>query len=276
MMRLLALPLVAGASFPVKTKEIAPGVNMPIISIGCGGLERKDAEAIAETWLKLGGRGIDTAHSYGVDAIKDAIEASGVERKDMFITTKVPGCSAQDLSYIDSDIQTLGAYVDLLLIHRPDGDCVNAWKTLEDYHAKGKAKAIGVSNFKTDDLKTILAVATTIPAVNQIELNIVEKDMNTIDFSTKHGITVEAFSPLGRSGQSGDISGNAVIKKVASSHNVSTYQVALKWILQHDWMLTFQSASEEHQASDADVFNFTITDAEMRNLDGVGQPSIVV
>merc|ERR1712217_616175 len=89
----------------------------------------------------------------------------------------------------------------------------------------------------------------------------------TIALCEAHGITVEAYSPLGRAGHSGDIPGNSVVKAVASNHKVSAYQVALKWILQHGWALTFQSSSAAHQEADADLLSFSLTSDEMARLD---------
>jgi diketogulonate reductase-like aldo/keto reductase len=132
---------------------------------------------------------------------------------------------------------------------------------------KGIAKAIGVSNFGKEDLQKILAAATVKPHVNQVQLNILEPNAETVAFSVKNNITVEAYSPLGRSGHSGDIPHNSVIMAVAAAHGVSTYQVALKWILQHGHILTFQSSSQKHQAEDADLFGFNLTDEEMATLD---------
>jgi diketogulonate reductase-like aldo/keto reductase len=94
-----------------------------------------------------------------------------------------------------------------------------------------------------------------------------EPNAETVAFSVKNNITVEAYSPLGRSGHSGDIPHNSVIMAVAAAHGVSTYQVALKWILQHGHILTFQSSSQKHQAEDADLFGFNLTDEEMATLD---------
>lgn len=244
---------------------------MPVISIGDGGVETGSARVITSTWLKLGGRGVDTAYNYGNQAvIAKAIAASGVDRKDLFITTKIPGCSNAE-SYIEKDLKELGTdYIDLLLIHYPRGsDCAGAWATLEYYHAKGVLKAIGISHFTRSNIKTLMKTAKVTPHVNQVSLNVLERDDDQIAASQEQGITVEAFSPLGRGGSSGDIPDNKVIKQVAAAHSVSTYQVAMKWILQHGWTLTFQSSKESHQQEDADVFGFTLSDQEMSKLDGL-------
>ena len=113
----------------------------------------------------------------------------------------------------------------------------------------------------------LLSTARVVPAVNQIELNVLHHDDDTIAFSSAHNITIEAYSPLGRAGHSGDIRANAAIHTAATAHNVSTYQVALRWILQHNHVLTFQSSSQEHQQQDADLFRFALTAAEMAALD---------
>jgi len=241
---------------------------MPVISIGTGGTESKNCTAIVKNWMSLGGRGVDTAFIYRDQAVvAKAIADSGVARKDVFITTKIPGCMFTEQT-LDSDLKQLGTdYIDLVLIHFPKGDCRSAWRVLEKYHQKGVLKAIGVSNFKRSDLKSILDIATVVPAVNQIQHNVLSHDDDTISFSAAHNITIEAFSPLGR--DSGEIPNNKVIQSIAAAHNVSTYQIAMKWILQHGHILTFQSSSEAHQAMDADVFGFTLSNDEMSELDQI-------
>merc|ERR1712039_621585 len=102
------------------------------------------------------------------------------------------------------------------------------------------------------DLDSLKKTMKVTPHMNQIQLNVLEHDNDQIAASLELGINVEAYSPLGRSGQSGDIPGNPTIQKIALAHNVSTYQVAVKWILQSGHTLTFQSSNPAHQASDAD------------------------
>lgn len=254
----------------IPTKEIAPGVHMPVLSIGTGGLERDQTMQIVSNWLGLGGRGIDTATSYeNQDTVKQAIAAAGVKRKDVFITTKIPDCSPTFEQRIENCFKQLGTnYVDLLLIHFPaGGDCEGTWKAMEEYYTRGKARAIGVSNFEKTDLQPLLKVANVKPHVNQIKLNVLEHNIFALPFSIANNITIEAYSPVGRSATRGNIPDNAVIKSVAANHKVSTYQVALKWILQHGHVLTFQSSSQAHQKEDADVFGFTLTEDEMSKLD---------
>jgi len=278
------LPFFASATVDIPTRLIAADTYMPVISIGDGGQESSEALAITSTWLSQGGRGIDTAFVYGNQkTVAQVIADSGLKREDLFITTKIPGCYDAD-KYVQTDLEQLGLdYIDLMLIHFPRGNfplrgnCSATWETLEGYHDRGVLKAIGVSNFKRSHLESLKKTLRVSPHVNQIQLNVLAHDDDTIAATLELGTFVEAYSPLGRSGQSGDIPGNPTIQKIAAAHNVSTYQVAVKWVLQSGHILTFQSSSATHQAADADVFHFEITDEEMAELNALqGQQSVVV
>lgn len=269
-----------GVKLHIPVKEIAPGVEMPVISIGSGGLESLEAAAIVSNWMKLGGRGVDTALVYkDQDVVAKAIKDAGVDRKHVFITSKIPGCFNAS-QFVEEDLEKLGTdYIDLLLIHSPvcygkmfdclslKWNCSATWAELESYHARGVLKAIGVSNFKREHLEPLLASSHIVPAVNQVQLNVLEHDDDTIAFSQAHNIAIEAYSPLGRGNHSGDIAGNRQIQHIASVHDVSTYQVALRWLFQHGHIVTFQSRSQAHQLADADIFGFNLTAGEMQMLD---------
>lgn len=254
----------------IPTKEITSGVHMPVMSIGDGGEQTDKAKVITSQWLSLGGRGIDTAYDYGNQGdVAQAIVDSGVNRDELFITTKIPGCDDAE-SYIQKDLQLLNTtYIDLLLIHFPDGDCTNGWATLEDFYDRGILKAIGVSHFNRSHIAALMKTAHVTPHVNQILLNVIEHDDDQINASLEQGMQVEAYCPLGRGGMTGDIPGNPIIQSIAAAHNVSTYQVAIRWILQSGYSLTFQSSKRSHQESDADVFSFELNNNEMNQLNGL-------
>merc|ERR1712196_646737 len=187
------------------TKEIAPGVQLPLVNIGTwlAGSKTEDPHEITKNWLELGFRGIDTALIYNdQDKIAAAIKESGIPREDIIITSKIPGCFNAKSS-IDSDLKQLNVdYIDLMLIHSPIGlSCPNTWKVLEDYVAQGKLKAIGVSNFNVKQMQQVMDKATIPIAVNQIEYNVFSHDEDIIAFCDANNITVEAYSPL--SGQKG-------------------------------------------------------------------------
>eukprot|EP00930_Biecheleria_cincta_P098388 TRINITY_DN90046_c0_g1_i1.p1 TRINITY_DN90046_c0_g1~~TRINITY_DN90046_c0_g1_i1.p1 ORF type:complete len:319 (+),score=63.69 TRINITY_DN90046_c0_g1_i1:87-1043(+) len=275
-----APPPPPGGKLHLPLREIAPGVNMPVISIGVGGLESKEAATIVANWMKLGGRGVDTAFVYkDQEVVAKAIKDAGMDRKDVFITSKIPGCFNASF-FVEQDLKQLGTdYIDLLLIHSPvcnddfqncsalKWDCSATWVALESYLAVGKLKSIGVSNFKREHLEPLLAFAHVVPAVNQVQLNVLEHDDDTIAFSKAHNIIIEAYSPLGRGNHSGDIAGNKQIQHIASVYNVSTYQIAMRWLFQHGHIITFQSTSQAHQLADADIFGFNLTAGEMQMLD---------
>merc|ERR1712194_242377 len=107
-------------------------------------------------------------------------------------------------------------------------------------------------------------------------LNVLNHDDAAIAACQRHGITVEAFAPVGRSGEAGNIPGNKVVQSIASAHNVTSYQVAVKWILQKGHILTFQSSSQAHQESDADVFGFTLSNDEISELDKLATSAEIV
>merc|ERR1712224_751553 len=137
---------------------------------------------------------------------------------------------------------------------------------LEDYVAQGKLKSIGVSNFNAKQMQKVMDKATVPIAVNQIEYNVFSHDEDVIAFCDANNITVEAYSPL--SGQKGaqSVFSDETVKAIAATHNVSAAQVALRWIVQRGHTLAVLSSNPEHQANDADLFGFELTDDEMTQL----------
>jgi 2,5-diketo-D-gluconate reductase A len=204
----------AGAAPVAPTVEIAPGVNMPLMNMGiCN----------HTLWLETGGRGIDTAFVYGDDKQQEvgaAVRASGLSRSSLFVTTKVPCCPADrwmkfaggspgacpgndTQAQIKHDLQNLGlGYVDLMLIHWPCDtveETMAAYRALEDMHAAGKARAIGVSNFNATMVDAVVQAAKVKPAINQCGFSIAGhsqgawgRDDATVAACQKHGITYEA------------------------------------------------------------------------------------
>jgi diketogulonate reductase-like aldo/keto reductase len=272
--------LVTAATATLPTKEIAPGVEFPIVNIGTwlAGSKKEDAYTISKNWLAQGFRGIDTALVYNdQEDIAKAIAESGIAREDLFITSKIPGCF-NGASSVDSDLQQLSMdYIDLMLIHSPLGiSCPNTWKTLEDYVAQGKLKSIGVSNFNAKQMQKVRDVATVPSAVNQIEYNVFSHDEDVIAFCDANNITVEAYSPLSGQGGAQSVFSDETVKGIAAAHNVSAAQVALRWIVQRGHTIAVLSSSTEHQANDADLWSFELTDDEMDTLTKLKDNSIVV
>jgi len=254
---------------PGDRKMIAPGVYMPRISCGHPDDGEKNATAATLDWLLAGGYGVDTAMSYhNQDQVGAAIRASGLPRADVFVTTKVPceGGAGTVASNIREDLKELKLeYVDLLLIHFPCKrrvDTQAAWRALQAAHAAGVVKAIGVSNFVTADLDAVLALNGTAPVINQCQASVGSHDDVTINKTIALGATYEAYSPL----RHVDLS-DPTLKGIASAHNVSTAQVALKWLYQQGVLIaTSPGEDREYIQEDLALPTFQLTAAEMETL----------
>lgn len=273
--------LSVAAALSIPTREIAPNVHMPMVSIGTWteGTKKEDKNitAIVGNWLELGGRGIDTAYVYFTQKdIADVVDKSTIPRKDLFITSKFPTClgAAMTRYFIDYDLKKLNTdYIDLMLIHAPGlpgplGGCDSTWKVMEEYVANGKLKAIGVSNWGPKQFKALKH--TIPPAVNQVEFNVYSHDEETETYCVQNNITIEAWSPLGDPARTHkSIFSDESIKAIGKKHNVSAAQVALRWIVQKGHALTFLSSSKDHQANSADIFGFNLDESDVAALDAL-------
>ncbi len=194
------------------------------------------AEAVA-TALEIGYRHIDTAEMYGNEqGVGDAIRASGLDRDDVFITSKLANGAHRPEDARRAFERTLSALgvdaVDLFLIHWPlptlyDGDFVSTWKTLEEFKADGRARSIGVSNFQVDHLERLAAECDVVPAVNQIELHPYFLNEDVHEYGREHGIATEAWSPIAR----GAVLDEPVITEIADRVGRTPAQVVLRWHL---------------------------------------------
>jgi len=242
---MFALILAARMAAIGPTKEIAPGVLMPRLSLGHpddgSHTTANGTKAALLLWLspQVGGAGIDTAALYqNQKQVGDAIRESGRARSSVFVTTKVPGAIGRQeaLANLQYDLSQLGlAQVDLALIHGPcakmeHGSCTPAtdeqlqqtWLGLEDARKQGLARAIGVSNFAISDLNALLALNRTKPAINQCHMSVGDHDDATREFCQDEGIAYEAYSPLGRNGTRTPLNfSDPRIVHIAEAHNKS-------------------------------------------------------
>lgn len=278
----MLLPALAVGKVSIPTKEIAPGVHMPVLSIGTWTQGTKeDVNAIVKNWLALGARGIDGAWGYFNQAnVTQAIADAGVDRKDVFITSKIPSCMGKTLAnqFIKNCLKQFNtSYIDLMLIHSDFGvGCAGTWEALEDYTAKGALKAIGVSNWVAKDFESLLKTAKVKPAVNQIEWNLFSHDDETAKYCEEKGITIESYSPFEMSGHFGkntSIWTDPTVSGIGQTHKVSNAQVALKWIIQRGRVAAFMSSNSAHQANDADLNGFNLTETELTMLDSLQKNS---
>ena len=219
----------------VPTIELHDGVAIPQLGFGVFQVPPEDTEKVTAQALETGYRHIDTARAYrnerGVGA---AIAASGPDRDDVFVTTKLwnddQGADNAERAF-DASLERLGLdAVDLYLIHwpAPQRDLyVETWKVLEKLRADGRARSIGVSNFRLEDLQRFLDLGLTVPSVNQIELHPYLTQPELREFHAAHEIATEAWSPLAQ----GAVLDDPVILDVAEHHDATAAQVVLAWHL---------------------------------------------
>jgi diketogulonate reductase-like aldo/keto reductase len=209
------------------------GVSIPQLGFGVFQVPQDQTQRVVEAALEAGYRHIDTAAAYGNEAgVGAAIEASGIPREEIFITTKLRnGEHGTAVEAFETNRRSLGVVtIDLYLIHWPvpsQGLFVDAWQAMEKIHADGRARTIGVSNFLADHLESLLAVATVVPAVNQIEVHPTFQQTALSTMTRAHGIAVEAYSPLG---QGSDLKATT-LTSLAQKHGSTPAQIVLAWHL---------------------------------------------
>lgn len=251
---------------PVPATALNDGQTIPSLGMGTGRLQDGPAGRVVGIALKAGYRHFDTASAYGNEAgIGRAIAASGLARHLLHITTKV--CNEAHgyditLRALDASLERLRlAYVDLYLIHWPmpaRERFIATWRALVRLRDEGKARSIGVSNFRIDDLDRIIDATSVVPAVNQIELHPWLQQHAMREYHAKHGIVTQAWSPLARAGTLLD---QPAVQAIAQRHAKSAAQVVLRWHVQSGLAIIPGSSSPGHIAENIDIFDFTL-DAE--------------
>lgn len=258
---------VRTATLPLRSGGSIPQVGLGVWQAPRGEVTR---EAVLAA-LRLGYRHVDTARIYGNERdVGAAVRDSGIPRADVFVTTKLWNDDQgfdEALRAFDASLGRLGLdYVDLYLLHWPvAGKRLDSWRALERIKAEGRARHIGVSNFLVPHLEELLAKASEPPAVDQIEIHPFLQHRETRAFCKKHGIVVEAYSPLTR----GERLGDPVVVSVAERVARSPAQVLLRWAIQHDLVVLPKSTRAERIAENAALFDFTLDAAAMKELDGL-------
>lgn len=234
------------------------------------GKETKEAVLAA---LKAGYRHIDTAAVYGnEESVGEAIKESGIPREELFITTKLWNQDMRDhkvMEAFETSLKKLDLdYVDLYLIHWPvKNEYIPSYKIMEEIYKSGRAKAIGVSNFKTHHLQDLLDNTEIVPAVNQMEFNPQMQDNDILEMCKEKGIVLEAWSPLG----SGACLNNKEIIEIGKKYNKSAAQVIIRWLLQKDIVVFPKSVHENRIKENADVFDFELTNEEIELINGMNK-----
>lgn len=246
------------------------GVKMPYFGLGVYKVEEGN-EVIdsVKTALEVGYRAIDTAALYeNEEGVGKAIKASGIPRKEIFVTTKVWNTDhgyEKTLKAFDKSISKLGLdYVDLYLIHWPGKDTfLDTWRALEKLYRDGRVRAIGVSNFKPHHLQTLMEHSEEKPVINQVELHPYFQQKELREFCKQHDIVVEAWSPLGR----GQVLDDPVLAEIGKKYGKTPAQVTLRWHLQNDIVIIPKSVTPSRIKENADIFDFELTAEDMEQID---------
>jgi diketogulonate reductase-like aldo/keto reductase len=251
-----------------RARILADGHQMPILGLGVWQIPDGATCVNAVRWaLDLGYRHIDTAQAYAnEESVGRALRESGVPRDEVFITTKFDPRQADPVAEAEQSLRRLGIdYVDLYLIHWPQGGPVWAWPGMERSRERGLTRSVGVSNFGASDLAAVMAAGATPPAVDQVELSPMTYRRALLDACRQRGILAEAYSSLGTGRHLND----PVVQRVAQRAGRTPAQVLLRWCLQHDLLVIPKSTHQERIRENAQIFDFTLSSADMAELDGL-------
>ena len=247
------------------------GVEIPQLGFGVFQVPPEDTQEVVEQALDAGYRHIDTAGAYrnekGVGA---AIAGSGLAREDLFVTTKLWNSEQgfdTTLAAFEKSLGRLGfEYVDLYLIHWPvpsEDRFVDTWRAFERIHEEGRARTIGVSNFRIEDLERLRAETEVLPTVNQIELHPRLQQAELRAWHADHGVITEAWSPLAQ----GELLDDETIVTIAERHGKTPAQAVLRWHLQLGNVVFPKSVTPARIRENIELFDFELSDAEMAEFE---------
>lgn len=246
------------------------GVKMPILGFGVYQIPKEETKQAVLDAIKVGYRLIDTAQSYfNEKEVGDAIKECGVDRKELFITSKVwidnYGYEKCKASVLESLKKLQTDYIDLMLLHQPFADYYGAYRALEELYEEGKIRAIGVSNFYPDRLADIcLFGRKVVPAVNQIETNPLHQREYDQEIMNKYGVKIEAWAPFGE-GRNNMFS-NPTLVEIGKKYNKSAAQVILRWLIQRGVIVVCKSTHLDRIKQNFDVFDFTLSKGDMEKI----------
>ena len=253
------------------------GNTIPQLGFGVFQIEPEEtAEAVREA-IAVGYRHIDTAEMYGSEReVGEGLRASGVDRGDVFVTSKlINGLHEPDdaRQAFDTTLSDLGFdYVDLFLIHWPlptlyDGDFLSTWKTLEEFHRDGRARSIGVSNFQVEHLERLAAETDTVPSVNQIEVHPYFTNEAVREYGKDHGIATEAWSPIAQ----GEVLDDQTISQIADNMGKTPAQVVLRWHIQRGDIVFPKSVTPSRMRENFELFDFELDPGDMDEISALDQ-----
>ena len=248
------------------------GIEIPTLGFGVYQIDEKHCEQAVLDAIDVGYRLIDTATAYQNERqVGNAIKVSGIDRKDLFITTKL---WLNRASYEGAKIQFEQSlnllqvdYIDLYLIHQPFGDIYGAWHAMEELYEQGKIKAIGVSNFQPDRLADLMAFNKIKPAVNQIEVNPFNQQLQAAPWMQSKTIQPEAWAPFAEG--KNDIFNHPVLTAIGNKYNKSVGQVILRWLIQRQIVCLAKSVRKERMTENFNIFDFKLSNQDMIDITAI-------
>jgi 2,5-diketo-D-gluconate reductase A len=259
-------------STAVPALALDSGTTIPQLGLGTWPLDDAEVERAIVAAAEIGYRHVDTAAKYGNETgVGRGLRSSGLAREDWFVTTKLDGGYQGDdraIAGLDASLERLGLdYVDLLLIHWPlpaRDQYVSTWQTYIALQQSGKARAIGVSNFKPAHIDRLIAETGVTPAVNQIQLSPAIPRREQRAYDAEHGIVTESWSPIGGTG---DLLGAPVLAELAEKHGRTPGQIVLRWHVQNGLVAIPKSRNPQRMAENLAVFDFELDADDLAALD---------
>lgn len=246
--------------------QLNNGVSMPMAGIGTFLLSPDDAEASVLSALKDGYRLIDTANAYvNEKAVERAMKKSGLDRKEIFLETKLWPSFYEQEDAVEKTLQRLDTdYIDLLLIHQPAGNYTAGYRLMEKAYKEGKVRAIGLSNFTKAQIQEILALCDVKPAILQTEVHPYSQEKEMKEFLTSQGMVIQAWYPLGHGDKT--LLEEPLFAKLGRKYGKSSAQIILRWHLQDGNVVIPGSKNPEHIRANFDLFDFELTREEMGEI----------
>lgn len=249
---------------------LSNGVKMPQLGYGVYQVTKDECERCVLDALDVGYRSIDTAQSYfNEEEVGAAIEKSGIDRKEIFLTSKVWiehfGYEECKKSVLESMEKLRTDYLDLMLLHQPFGDTYGAWRALEELYEAGKLRAIGISNHYVDRMVEFANFTRIKPMVNQMEVHPYNQQIELKKWMDKYDIRLEAWAPFGE-GRNGLFT-NEVLSGIASKHGKTTAQVMLRWHIQRGVIIIPKSVHKERMSENFNIFDFKLDDEDMKRIE---------
>lgn len=257
----------------MKYAELNDGRKMPMLGYGTYKVEGAvDAEKCVSCALEVGYRLIDTATFYHNEGeIGAAIEKCGIDRSDLFVTTKLwtdVTNEAQAYASVEKSLKLLKTdYVDLLLIHWPTAHSVEVFEAMLKMRLQGLVKSVGVSNFKQHHLEQVISATGVVPAVNQVELHPIFQQKDLRDYCKQKGVVVQAWSPLMRSAALG----MDRLNEIAAKYNASVAQLILRWDVQSGIATVPKTTNKSRMVENFSIFDFAISPEDMREIDALDE-----